>query len=264
MNIAVVKRSGGNPVARRGVAVAIVVLAATALASLLASCSRRADERPQAQAPADTLANGLPRALTSHLASWAQVWRSAIPGFEADSLAWEGSVPFRFDCAWAGAAGASDDIRTRARVRVLSPDSTRSLDFDMYLDFDRDDRGAIRLLREPDSAPVLADFRSDTLWRVAFCGTVCAYDGAYWVDAERFALTGTTQSGPAADGPRQGFLDIYDLRTRMKSRWVIRLADDREYGRYAAASDSSLIARLEGAGFPGRRTSVATAGNRLQ
>jgi hypothetical protein len=236
-----------------------------ALAGLLASCSRRAAERPQppAPAPADTLANGLPHALTSHLASSAQVWRIAIPGFEADSLAWEGSVPFRFDYAWAGAAGASDDIRSRARVKVLSPDSTRSLDFDMYLDFDRDESGAIRLLREPDSSPVLADFRSDTLWREAFCGTVCAYDGAYWADAERFALTGTTRSGPAADGPRQGFLDIYDLWTRRKSRWVTRLVDDRECGRYAAASDSSLIARLEAAGFPGRRTFAPGAANRL-
>jgi hypothetical protein len=125
-------------------------------------------------------------------------------------------------------------------VDVLSPDSTYSLDFDMYLDLGR---GVLE--RDVDSAPVLADFRSDTLWQVAFCGTPCNYDGAYWVDAGRFALTGTAQSGPQADGPRQGFLDVYDLRTRYMRRWTTREVDDLRLTRYVAARDSALIARLQ-------------------
>jgi hypothetical protein len=123
------------------------------------------------------------------------------------------------------------------------------LDFDMYLDFDRGDDGTILLEREPDSAPVLADFRSDTLWEVAFCGTPCDFDGAYWVDSGRFALTGTVQSGPQEDGPRHGFLDIYDLRTRKMRSWATREVDDLHFARYGAARDSALVARLDRAGF---------------
>jgi hypothetical protein len=245
------RRARANTVTRSRVGITAAILVAAALVSLLAGCSRRAPERPHSEAPSDTLANGLPRALEPQLVAWVQVWRSAIPGFVADSLVREGSAPFRFDYAWAGAGRPTDDIRARARINVLSPDSTRSLDFDMYLDFDGDESGTIQLGREPDSAPILADFRSDTLWGVAVCGTPCGYDGAYWADSERLALTGYTESGPGAGGPWRGFLDIYDLRTRIKARWVTRLVDGPEYAQYAAAADAALIARLESAGFAG-------------
>jgi hypothetical protein len=205
--------------------------------------------------------NGLPRALVPSLAGWVQAWRCAIPGFEPDSLAPGTPSQFRFGHSWAGAGRISDNVRTRVSVDVLSPDSTHSLDFDMYLAFDRDVDGTILLEREPDSAPVLADFRSDTLWRVAFCGTPCEYDGAFWVDPARFALTGTAQSGPQADGPRRGFLDVYDLRTRQMRSWASREVDDVRFARYGAARDSALVARLERAGF---KRSDADADSRVR
>ncbi len=216
------------------------VLAVAAAASITLGCSRHPAERTSHETVGDTLANGLPRALVLRLAGWTQTWRYAIPRFSPDSLARGVTSPFKFGYSWAGAGHINDNVRSRALVDVLSPDSAHSLDFDMYLDLDR---GVID--REPDSAPVLADFRSDTVWQVAFCGTSCDYDGAYWVDSGRFALTGTAALGPQADGPQHGFLDVYDLSTRLMRRWAIRAVDDARFTQYVAARDSALLARLE-------------------
>jgi hypothetical protein len=222
----------------------------TAWAVLVFGCSRREEQRPVPAPVVDTLANGLPRSLAPQLAAWVEVWRHAVPGFAPESLARGASSPFAFDYGWPVHGGEpSGRVRERALIDVLSPDSAHSLDFDMYLDFDRDENGKTRILREPDSAPVLADFGSDTLWRVAFCGTPCFYDGACWVDAARFALTGATRSGPQADGPWQPFLEVYDLNGRQRTTWAARPVSDRQFRRYQSASDSALIERLEHAGF---------------
>lgn len=221
---------------------------------LLAGCARRTSEVSKSASAADTLVNGLSRPLLPKLNAWTQVWRHAIPSFSADSLRRNGSATFAFGNAWAGAGRAATGVRAKALVDVLSPDSARSLDFDMYLDLDRDGR-------EPDSAPVLADFKSDTLWQVSFCGPSCFYDGAYWVDADRFALTGATQSGEQVDGPWCAFLEIYDLRTRRRTSWIGATVDEPGFARYQAASDSALADRLERAGFgngenPGSRVGL--------
>lgn len=227
-------------------------------AVLVAGCSRREEQPPAPAAVVDTLANGLPRSLAPQLAAWVEVWRHAVPGFAPESLARGASSPFAFDYGWPAPAGEpSSGVRARALIDVLAPDSAHSLDFDMYLDFDRDEDGRTRILREPDSAPVLADFGSDTLWRVTFCGTPCFYDGACWVDAARFALTGATRSGPQADGPWQPFLELYDLNDRRRTRWVARPVSDPQFGRYQSASDSALIERLERAGFDMRDGAMA-------
>ena len=115
-------------------------------------------------------------------------------------------------------------------------------------------------MREPDSAPVLADFARDTLWRVSFCGTPCFFDGGYWLDRDRFALTGAMQTGEQADGPWCAFLEVYDLAARRVTRWTAAVVDDQSFARYRAASDSALAERIERAGFgtdsdPGPRSS---------
>jgi hypothetical protein len=191
-----------------------------------------------------------------------RIWRYACPAFAPESLERVGVTPLKFDGVLSEhAGGVNSDVRTRALIDVLSPDSTRSLDFDMYLDFDRDPDGRILIEREPDSAPVLADFKRDTLWRVNFCGTSCAYDGAYWVDAQRFGLTGAQQSGPQYDGPWQGFLEVYDLGTRKVKSWTARPVSDSQFDQYRRAWESSLVARLEQAGLRGGADS--STGSRL-
>lgn len=162
-------------------AYAVAFLLVTIGNTLIGGCSAGDGRAPESPSGADTLANGLPRPLAPKLTDWVRIWRHSIPSFASESLTYVGSAPFDFDYAWPGQAGApSDNVRARAFIDVLSPDSTRSLDFDMYLEFDRDEDGRIQIARGPDSAPVLADFKNDTLWRAAFCGTPCFYDGAYW------------------------------------------------------------------------------------
>jgi hypothetical protein len=202
-----------------------------------------------APALADTLANGVPRVLLPALSSWIKVWRHAAPGFSADSLKRSSSGPFEFGSRWAGAGPKTIGVRSGAGVDVLSPDSSHSLDFDWYVEFERDPDGTIVPGREADSSPILADFARDSVLQVTFCGTTCFYDGAYWVDAHRFALTGAARTGAQADGPWAAFLEIYDLTSQRCARWRARPADDTAFGRYQAASDSSLARRLERAGF---------------
>jgi len=224
----------------------IRLLAATAL---LAGCSRNPRRESNLPSAADTLSNGLPLALRSTLTEWVQVWHYAIPELTLDSLTNTGTTDFVFGTAWAGAGQPQDGVRSRALVDVLSPDSTHSLDFDMYLEFDATGGPGDILEREPDSAPILADFARDSLWQVGFCGTPCSYDGAYWVDNARFALSGSTETGVQLDGPRAPFLDVYDLRSHRRTRWLGPQVDDRAGARYAAAADSALEARLLRAGL---------------
>jgi hypothetical protein len=225
------------------------LLAVAITLGVLPGCARRTDQSGLTNSQADTLANGLPRALLPKLAPWVQAWRNAIPAFAPDSLRHAGPVQFHYESGWAGTGGRINSARTRALIEVVSPDSARSLDFDAYLDFGRGHDGNLLSEREPDSRAVLADFKADSAWVVEFCGTMCDHDGAYWVDAERFVLTGTTQTGEQMDGPRCPFLDIYDLRSRQRTRWSGSTVGDLQYYRHAQAADSALAARLARAGF---------------
>src|SRR5258708_15958928 len=198
---------------RHALHTAIVI---TALALALAGCSRRAD-RAGAVAPADTLANGVPRALLPRLAEWCEVWAHASPGFAPESLVRVSTEPFVLEGGWAGAGRSVDGVRSRARVDVASPDSAYSLDYDMYQDYSTGPDSSVSVEGEPDSSPILADFRRDWVYPLDFCGTGCFHDGAYWVDANRCALTGGAQSGEQADGPMRPVLDVFDLRTHLRS-----------------------------------------------
>lgn len=214
----------------------ILLIAAACLAG---GCSRATDSRPTAGATSDSLKNGVPRALVPQLMGWSQLWRIANPRFATDSLTKVSVGPFELTAPRAGAKHPIPNARTRAGIEVLSPDSSKSLDFDVYLGLEAGTG------REPDSSPALADFSRDTLWRVAFCGTACFYDGAYWVDENRFALTGASRSGEQADGPWGAFLELYDLQSQRRTRWSSRTVDAERFERFRAASDSALTARIE-------------------
>lgn len=208
-----------------------------------AGCAPRAGDRAAAPAEPDTLANGLPRALAARLGEWQACWRRANPAFAPESLACVGRDSLRFESAGpAGGRRFAEDARSRALLVVLSPDSTRLLDVDRYLGAESVEGG--RIARGPDSAPELVDFAADSLWTVGFCGPSCFYDGGFWLDRDRFALTGATQSGEQADGPWQAFVECYDLRTRRRVRWLGRPVEEAAFDRFRAASDALLSARL--------------------
>lgn len=221
--------------------VAGVLVLALAIAG--SACSKRSSKTPSTVV-ADTLGNGVPRVLVSQLGSWVQLWRLAAPRFEPDSLARVATSSFTVEYSRAGAGSYVNDERARAGIKVPSPDSARALDFDSYLGVGRGPDGAIELMREPDSSPELADFARDSVWRVAFCGTPCFYDGGYWLDRDRFALTGATQTGEQGNGPWCAFLEIYDLKTRRLVRWQGPVVDEAQKLRFIAASDSALLERI--------------------
>ncbi len=220
---------------------AVLLVVTVAIAG--SGCSKRSS-KTTSTAAADTLGNGVPRVLVPQLNTWVQLWRHAVPQFGLDSLQSRAVGAFTFDYAQGEAGNYAEDVRARAGIIVLSPDSTRALDFDTYLDIGPAPDGTIELMREPDSSPALTDFARDSVWRVAFCGTTCFYDGAYWLERDRFALTGATQTGEQGDGPWCAFLEIYDLATRRLMRWQGPVVDEAQRARFAAASDSALAARI--------------------
>lgn len=249
------RRTARGSLAGNAAALLLLVLA---LAS--AGCSRRAAERAPGAAGADTLANGLPRALVPELDAWVRVWRASVPGFAPESLARTEPVPFPFESPQPGQGMRwAETVRSRALILVPSPDSAYAVDFDRYLDFDSEG-GSPDFGREPDSAPMFLDFAHDTLWTIAFCGTSCFYDGAYWVDSRRFALTGAAQTGEDYNGPWQPFLDVHDLRTHARTRWLARTVDDEAFARYQRAYDALLRARLREALQGGQATTSTGMG----
>jgi hypothetical protein len=223
----------------------VAVLVCLGAGSMSAGCSREA-LLPRVAGTPDSLASGVPAALVPKLTDWVQVWRAAIPDFVLDSLRLaDSSASFELRYFGPGSSWPSGAVRDRAGIRVVSPDSARAVDFDIYLELYRDAGGGFDYGREPDSAPVLANFVSDSLWQVAFCGTPCFFDGATWLDADRFVLTGAMRSGAMADGPWCGFLDIYDLKLQRMSSWRTDVVNDGAFGRYVAAWGSMMTARLQ-------------------
>ena len=202
-----------------------------------------------APAPADTLANGFPRAVAPKLASWFQLWQRAGTNLRADALHHGPSQPYAFQLAPVVHAGRwRDNVRTRAGIEVLAPDSLHAVDFDMELEVTREPDGIVRPERDVDSGPILADFARDSLWIVDFCGTPCGFDGAAWLDASRFVVVGTTQTGAGMDGPWAAFVDLYDLQRRTMTRWLSSPVTDARLAMYSNAAESTLAARLAAAG----------------
>jgi hypothetical protein len=230
-------------------ALAALTGGALAGALLLTGCSRRAASPAASNSPGDTLANGVPRALAAQMSAWVGIWRQANPAFATETLVRGATRPYKFYSLSERAGRFTSGVRSKAGIAALSPDSTRLLDFDAYVDFTRGPDGAALVEREADSTPTLADFGSDTLWHVAFCGTPCFYDGGYWIDASRFALTGAMQTGAQADGPWAAFLETYDLRTRLTTLWSADSVGEGQFARYQDAMDADLARRIERAGF---------------
>lgn len=218
-----------------------VMLAVLAIAGLQ-GCGSRTTPPAATRAEADTLANGLPRVALPVLAEWSARWRESVPTFAPESLVSEESGLTAMQPSGTGTdLRHVADVRERAGIVTLSPDSTHALDFDRYVDIDPESGS---LERDVDSSPMLWDYAGDTLWTVAFCGTSCAYDGGAWLDANRFVLTGTTQSGPNYDGPAQPFLDLYDLAGRTTRRWLGAPVTEDALRRFGQACEASLSARV--------------------
>jgi hypothetical protein len=222
------------------------ILAASALTLMLLAAAlvtahatktgtRRLGSMPSGS-PADTLANGLPLDVAVTLRPVARLWGYGLPRFAVDSLVSGGASAVRADFAWGGKDAR--DIGDR-RLDVWSPDSAHWINHDFYIEAG-EEGGAIEFGGDVDSAPVLGDAKRDSVERLDFCGTPCAFDGAWWIDNSRFVLIGNIEPDLDTTGNREFFLDLYDLNAMRRSRWLGRPLSDTQFARYEAACDSSL------------------------
>jgi len=188
------------------------------------------------RSPADTLANGLPRDVAVKLRPVARLWRYGLPRFAVDSLVSGGASAVRADFEWGGKDAR--DIGDRG-LDVWSPDSARWLNHDYFIEAGAEG-GSVEFGGDVDSAPVLGDVKRDSVGRLDFRGTSCAFDGAWWIDNSRFVLIGNTEADLDTTGNREFSLDLYDLHAMRRSRWLGRPLGDAQFARYHAACDSSL------------------------
>jgi hypothetical protein len=192
----------------------------------------------------DTLANGLPIGAVAAADDWVQICRRTIPHFVLDSLVPASPHLFQFHEAWPGLASRARGTHGAIGERGLymySPDSCRFVNFNMYAEVTRDKDGRLIAGDDPESAPVLGDLVADTLWMIGICRACCSFDGAYWVDASRFVLTGMTVVDCETSRP---FVNLYDLRLRRVRRWLGTPVTSADWSRYNAARDSALVAHF--------------------
>ncbi len=216
---------------------ALAILLITTGAGLGAGCSRRSAERPASPAAADTLANGLPRAMVPALSAWTAMWQAAIPGFTPESLAggtWSPALrggdvqPLKnFYPA------APEEQATFEVLSALSPNGRYRLVFDWYQEI-VEEEGGIEIGGEPDSAPLLLDLRLGSSNVFEFCGTYCGYDWGCWMDSTRFALAGWSEATEGSES-YSGFLGLYSLADSSQQSFITRPVSKDGYEKYRAA-----------------------------
>jgi hypothetical protein len=222
------------------------VLAMLPVVAILAtSCSGgKTGHRASAASP-DTLANGLRRDVIPGLEPWLAMWRTAIPGMDADSLRFGGIAPaFR-----AGHIQPSSDFDSLSReesaafeaLTARSPDGRYRLIFDHYQVISEED-GEVDISGEPDSAPLLIDERRHLADTFEFCGTPCSFDWGCWVDSASFALGGSADIDSAPDSSR-GVLGIYSLVDSTVTRYFTRPVSSADYANYREAWRAWVTAR---------------------
>ena len=185
----------------------------------------------------DLSTDSLLMAMRPRLQAWAQRWAAVLPGFTLDSLYRSRSEPFR--PAYSRKL-TSEDLRRARFFGETSADSTRIVEADSYRLFVD---GAPELWGEPDSAPALADLRADSLWILATVGTTGGFEDAFWIDSNRFVITGygERQFEPWQGG---GELWAYDLARGTLTRYSTPDVDKATYDRYVAAAKAALRARF--------------------
>ncbi len=161
-------------------------------------------------------AGRLTRELRQPLADWVSYWRAYDPAFALDSLRWTLADTILVERTEA----ISDSLRTTPSPRgwAWSPDRSRVVDPNWYREWDPDRN---EYMYEPDAVTELLDFTTRTGTFLQFCGTGCRNDAAFWLDRERFALVGWTDTdmGDSLFAPR---VTVYDLERRTTATGVGR------------------------------------------
>ncbi len=154
---------------------------------------------------------------------WVELWREHVPSFAVSSFtpAGEGSFTPEYTVAFT----PLEDEETRSRLYACSPDGSRCVDPYVLVSFERqDDR--IESLFDADQGVALIDMEKGTWTRLLFCGTLCAFHDAAWLDDDALAIVGIThepkspedpcgQSGSCAASATLAIIDLEHRRTRM-------------------------------------------------
>jgi len=230
-----------HPGYRAGLAGPLITLAVI----LVAGCSGKATERRTPLATADTLGNGIPRAIVPALSPWIAMWQSAIRGFDVDSLKSGGRRPALGD-GYVQPAGnlnpqAPEESATFEVLSAVSPGGRYKLVFDWYQEID-EDAGGINIGGEPDSAPLLIDLRLERSNQFETSGTMGGYHWGCWIDSTRFALAGWAEEGASGD-TLYGILGIYSLADSTETRYFTRAVSKDSYDDYYAAWRAWVIGR---------------------
>ncbi|HTM57656.1 MAG TPA: hypothetical protein VL123_04500 [Candidatus Udaeobacter sp.] len=177
--------------------------------------------------------------MAPRLGEWLALWRRALPGVGVDSLRRVASGPFTLNDIH---HIDLDDREERACLRVFgvdSPDSTRVVNPDANLVVTRSDTG-VSIASGPESKPVLVDLKTRS---IATLATEGRYDGAFWLDPLRFALTGSLVVNDST-GARCGRVLLYDLNAGTMTEYRLPpLADAVAWRPVATAVDSALTVR---------------------
>lgn len=217
-------------------------LVVCALMVAAAGCARRPPEPPD---------EAMPPEVRAAIGEWMTLVSRALPGTTADSLGFGGKERWRPDYAWIGdpaLPSSGDDPRWE-----YSPDGRYWLEPNMYRDIPEDGG-------EPgydaDSAPLLGTTKGDSVWRLAFVGTMGRFEDARWLDAKRFVLFSQDEVWDTLEAAPRRFAwsaTLWSLADSTRTTWTTRrAADEAGYWRYSAAIDSYVVARVQA-----RRAAIA-------
>lgn len=123
--------------------------------------------------------------LANDLTDWAAAWQEFIPGFEPSQMQKIQSGPITPDI--------SDPLELHENILDLQEEFPYSILFPspnfMKVVF-------VSPSGSPDSAVAILSPEENLYERVLFCGTPCAFDGAVWIDDEKFVVTGYYEIHP--------------------------------------------------------------------
>ncbi len=122
---------------------------------------------------------------------WTAIWLHVIPHLSPAGFASQADRPIDYPLVV-----RLDDLdfgdSLAQMFHVYSPDRTKFVDLDTYLEPSRDEQGRLRLYFEPDQEVMLVDLKKKKGLRLLFFGTCCgAVDDAFWVSNDAFVLAGS-------------------------------------------------------------------------
>ena len=129
--------------------------------------------------------------LESYLDLWAEVWQEYLPGFSPHNLVEGDTNPIHIQFS-----GSVDDY---------GPDPSWQEDYDYPIFiFGPSDTKFLYVSPEgePDSDVAIINLKDNSYKKVLGCGTPCNYDGAVWLDDNKFVVTGHSEYYPPDDPMR--------------------------------------------------------------